>query len=164
MRLVWYTEGKGDQDLSVVDVERFDHPPLHDRRRCSFTLPEGPYGFSGHLISLLWCAELVVLPKGPSRRLDLTVGPEGKEVRVKGGAEVEPRRRRGREFGVIGKEFWRLLCVARCVLHTTDAKIPSRRCESTLRLCVSAVQPPPALHSPSLPLSLSGRQPGRQSR
>jgi hypothetical protein len=82
VRLVWYTEGKGDQDLSIVAIERFDHPPLHDHRRCSFTLPEGPYSFSGRLISVLWCAELVVLPKGPSRRLDLTVGPEGREVRL----------------------------------------------------------------------------------
>ena len=80
VRLVWYTVGKGDQDLSVVDSERIDDPPLYDRRRCTFVLPEGPYSFSGRLISLVWCVELIVLPGGPSRRIDLTVGPDRCEV------------------------------------------------------------------------------------
>ncbi len=79
VRLVWHTQGKGDQDVSVVEVKRYEHPPLQDRRRCSFRLPNGPYSFSGHLISLLWCAEVVVLPSGPTRRLDLVVAPDGIE-------------------------------------------------------------------------------------
>jgi hypothetical protein len=80
VRLVWYTVGKGDQDISVVEVERFDDPPLYNRRRCTCVLPEAPYSFSGRLISLVWCVELIVLPRGPSRRLDLTVGPDRREV------------------------------------------------------------------------------------
>jgi hypothetical protein len=80
LRLVWNTRGKGDTDVAVVQTERFDNPPSYESRRCTLELPEAPYSFSGKLISLLWGLELVVLPSNESRRLDITIGPDAREV------------------------------------------------------------------------------------
>jgi hypothetical protein len=82
LRLVWYTHGKGATDVSVVQAERFEEPAPVDARRCRLALPTSPYSFSGKLISLAWAVELVVLPNGPSTRLDLVVAPEGREVEL----------------------------------------------------------------------------------
>ena len=55
------------------------------------------------------------------------MGARGKINRGGGSAEAEGYTRGGRGgLAVIGKEFWRLLCVARCVRRTRDAKILSR--------------------------------------
>lgn len=80
VRLVWYTRGKGDTDVQVVDTRRIENPPAFGTQQVAFHLPEGPYSFSGKLISLVWAAELVVLPSTDSHRLDLVVAPNGREV------------------------------------------------------------------------------------
>ena len=81
LRLVWNTAGKGTTDLRVVQTERFDEPPLSDRRRKTLTLPRSPYSFSGKLVSVIWALELVALPKEDSERLEITIGPNAQEVR-----------------------------------------------------------------------------------
>jgi hypothetical protein len=80
VRLVWYTRGKGDTDVCIVDETRFDHPQPFDRRSCEFALPEAPYSFSGKLVSLVWAVEAVVEPGGNSQRLDIVVAPNGREL------------------------------------------------------------------------------------
>lgn len=80
LRLVWYTQGKGDEDVQIVDSTRFDAPAVFESRRWTVQLPNGPYSFSGKLISLIWALELVVEPSEESRRLDLIVAPHGQEV------------------------------------------------------------------------------------
>lgn len=80
VRLVWYTSGKGDTDVRVVDRVVFDNPPSQESRHGSFLLPTGPYSFSGKLISLIWALELVLLPSDESTRVDLVVAPGGREV------------------------------------------------------------------------------------
>jgi len=80
MRLFWYTEGKGTKDVDVVDTIRFESPAAQNRREFSFTLPSGPYSFSGKLISLIWALELVVQPSGEAKRVQLTVSPSGEEI------------------------------------------------------------------------------------
>lgn len=84
VRLFWYTRGKGDRDVSVVETERFDAPAAMDLKRLEFTLPNGPYSFSGKLVALLWAVELVVEPSGESQRIELTVSPSGEEVLLHG--------------------------------------------------------------------------------
>jgi hypothetical protein len=80
LRLVWYTRGKGDRDWNVAETIPFDGAQLYESRRCPLRLPDSPYSFSGKLISLIWAVELVVEPSGESRRLDLTIGPNRREV------------------------------------------------------------------------------------
>ena len=62
--LFWFTRGKGTEDVVVVDTVRLDSPSREDRRDFRFTLPEGPYSFSGRLISLTWALELVTRRRG----------------------------------------------------------------------------------------------------
>jgi hypothetical protein len=80
VRLIWFTRGKGTEDVGVVQTVRFDQPKAAEARPFSFRLPLAPYSFSGKLISLIWALELVVLPSKQSTRIDFVVGPEAKEV------------------------------------------------------------------------------------
>ena len=81
VRLFWYTSGKGTTDVEIVDDLRFDNPAARESRPYRFTLPEGPYSFSGKLISLLWALELEV-EGGDSNvaRYQFVLSPSGKEV------------------------------------------------------------------------------------
>ena len=83
LRLFWYTKGKGDRDVGIVDSVSFANPQAHDSRDFSFTLPEGPYSFSGRLISLIWALELIAKPSDLTERFYLTVSPTGEEVRIR---------------------------------------------------------------------------------
>lgn len=81
-RLFWYTQGKGTQDVVVIQEETFPAPGAQDQRKFSFRLPEGPFSFSGSLISLIWAVEVVALPGEESGRVEFTVSPTGDEIRV----------------------------------------------------------------------------------
>jgi len=82
IRLFWYTSGKGSQDVSIVRVLRDDTPERSGHRDFSIRTPEGPYSFSGKLITLSWAIELVALPSGETERLDLRIGPQPVEVEI----------------------------------------------------------------------------------
>jgi hypothetical protein len=80
LRLFWYTQGKGDQDVGVVTTVPFPDPALQDRRSFSIPLPAGPYSFSGKLISLIWALEVVAEPGARAGRLEIVVSPWRREV------------------------------------------------------------------------------------
>lgn len=80
LRLFWYTEGRGDQDIEIVETVGFEAPGAEDRRVFSVGLPAAPYSFSGKLISLTWALEVVAEPRGETGRLEITVSPTGAEV------------------------------------------------------------------------------------
>jgi len=80
LRLFWYTQGKGTQDVVLADRARFDEPERRGEREFRFKLPEAPYSFSGKLISLVWALELVALRSNETERLEITVSPTGDEV------------------------------------------------------------------------------------
>src|SRR5438067_7215933 len=80
LRLFWYTKGKGTQDVGIVHAEHFENPKRADSRSFSFTLPLGPYTFSGRLISLIWALELIVEPGARAVRHEITVSPTLREV------------------------------------------------------------------------------------
>ncbi len=104
VRLVWYTSGKGDRDVSVVQAHPLEAPQAMDMRQLEITLPEGPYSFSGKLISLLWALELVAEPSGESHRIDITVAPGGSEVLLPAEKETDlltkMRERSGGRFSI----------------------------------------------------------------
>jgi hypothetical protein len=82
VRLFWYTRGKGTEDVGLVDAVAFPGPQPSDQQAFRFTLPEGPFSFSGKLISILWAIELIVEP-GPSvERREIVMSPSGREVVV----------------------------------------------------------------------------------
>lgn len=80
LRLFWYTQGKGTQDVGVVETVPFDGPGARDRRTFEVRLPWQPYSFSGVLISLSWALEVVVEPDARAERLILVVSPSGSEI------------------------------------------------------------------------------------
>jgi hypothetical protein len=80
LRLFWYTQGKGDQDVGVVSTVPFANPELQERRVFRVSLPDGPFSFSGKLISLLWALELVVEPGSRASRTEITVSPTRMEI------------------------------------------------------------------------------------
>ena len=80
VRLFWYTRGKGTTDVQVVKAQHFPSAGTSGRRSFRFVLPEEPYSFSGKLVSLIWALEAVVQPGDRSQRLELVVGPQGREV------------------------------------------------------------------------------------
>lgn len=84
LRLFWYTEGRGDQDLDVIETIPFANPGAVDRRSFRVRLPEGPYSFSGKLITLAWSLEAVAQPGDWSGRASITLSPTGEEIRLHG--------------------------------------------------------------------------------
>lgn len=80
VRLFWYTEGKGDQDLRIVHTVQLERPEADDRRAFQVQLPAGPYSFSGKLISLTWALEVVAEPGSRAGRTPLVLSPTGREI------------------------------------------------------------------------------------
>lgn len=84
LRLFWYTEGKGTQDVEIVDTVAYAAPRAEDDEAFRLRLPAGPLSFSGKLISLVWALELVALPSGDTARAELLVSHLGHEIRIDG--------------------------------------------------------------------------------
>jgi hypothetical protein len=67
--ILWYTEGKGDEDLSVHDfhrvvVEEHAGDAADCRGRFSTVLPNSPLSYEGQIIKVRWCARLRVFLRG----------------------------------------------------------------------------------------------------
>jgi hypothetical protein len=88
LRLLWYTEGKGDQDVGVVESVPLANPGTDEVRPFRLRLPAGPYSFSGRLISLVWALEAVAEPGARAERLPITVSPTRRELLLSAGADV----------------------------------------------------------------------------
>ncbi|HUG68231.1 MAG TPA: hypothetical protein VMM76_10795 [Pirellulaceae bacterium] len=74
--VLWYTEGKGDEDLGVhyfarrvpSDSEDRDLRPMH---RFTTTLPNSPLSYSGKIVKVRWCARVrLFLKKGKELYLE----------------------------------------------------------------------------------------------
>ncbi|MFC1760734.1 hypothetical protein ACFL6U_01480 [Planctomycetota bacterium] len=78
LRLIWYTQGKGDEDTGLVESQIFEQPGHAEKRSFRFVLPNGPYSFSGTLISLTWALEVVA--DDFCERQTITVTPTGHEI------------------------------------------------------------------------------------
>lgn len=81
LRLFWYTEGKGTQDVEIVERHPLEGGAFGEQR-VSLRAPSGPYSFSGRLISLLWALEAVAEPGGEVARREIVLSPSGEEVRL----------------------------------------------------------------------------------
>ena len=61
--ILWYTEGKGDEDMAVhfferrlaADADDYDLRPL---RRIKVQLPYSPLSFEGQIIKIRWCVRV----------------------------------------------------------------------------------------------------------
>jgi hypothetical protein len=82
VRLLWFTRGKGTEDVSVVATESFSDPQPGDTRTFQFKLPDAPYSFNGKLISLTWAVEFVLEPGDHVRRTEIVVNPGREQIRL----------------------------------------------------------------------------------
>ena len=70
------------RDVGIVDTLRIDRPDASGHHDFGFRLPEGPYSFSGKLITLAWAVEVVALPDGETERLDIGLGLRPVEISI----------------------------------------------------------------------------------
>lgn len=62
--VLWYTEGKGDEDMGVHFFERFvsseleEGADLRQLRRFETVLPSSPLSYSGVILKVRWCARV----------------------------------------------------------------------------------------------------------
>jgi hypothetical protein len=67
--VLWYTEGKGDEDLTVHFFERrtpadADEGDLRRLYRFDTVLPNTPLSYSGQIVKIRWCARVRLFLRG----------------------------------------------------------------------------------------------------
>lgn len=80
LRLFWYTEGKGTQDIGAGAVERVVQPGAHGEHPFALRAPELPPSCSGRLVSVRWALELVTSADDPVARAEVIIGPDRQEI------------------------------------------------------------------------------------
>jgi hypothetical protein len=80
VRLIWFTSGRGSQDVCVADKVRLELLQPEQAHPFQFQLPEAPHSFSGKLISLAWAVEAVVEPADEAARVNFIMAPGGREI------------------------------------------------------------------------------------
>lgn len=75
--VLWYTEGKGDEDLAVHYFERRVPAEAEDGNLCPLrqvatVLPNSPLSYNGAIVKIRWCVRVrVFLRRGKETFLDL---------------------------------------------------------------------------------------------
>jgi hypothetical protein len=82
LRLLWYTEGRGDQDVGVARTLLIETPSAAGSSPFEFEAPGGPYSCSGRLVSIRWAFEAVTRPGKETVRAELVLAPGGREVEL----------------------------------------------------------------------------------
>ena len=80
VHLCWFTRGKGTTDTEVVEEKTLESAAPRRQGTFDFRAPDQPYSFSGGLISLIWAVELVTEPGDNCERMEITIGPEAREI------------------------------------------------------------------------------------
>ncbi len=83
LRLFWYTEGRGTQDVGVIEEITLPIDQRAMKGTFRFNIPDSPYSFQGQLITLKWAIELVLNKGKEVERLDLIVSPWVEQVKLK---------------------------------------------------------------------------------
>jgi hypothetical protein len=80
LRLIWRTHGRGTADYGVAETIPITETGATGAQSFAISLPEGPYSFSGTLITLTWTLEVEFLPGKNSERLELIIAPARKAI------------------------------------------------------------------------------------
>ena len=82
VRLLWYTEGKGTRDTHVEESVVLESDQTWGDAPFSLSVPDGPYSFSGKLVTLIWAVEIVAEPSNESYAQDITIGIYDGEIQL----------------------------------------------------------------------------------
>ncbi|MDA3960688.1 MAG: hypothetical protein PF961_07845 [Planctomycetota bacterium] len=80
VKLIWYTEGKGTEDLGLIDSEIIEDAGTSGNTVVSLQCPDFPYSFSGTLISLHYAVEAVTEPPQAVQQAPLVIAPNATEI------------------------------------------------------------------------------------
>jgi hypothetical protein len=80
LSLFWRTEGRGTQDVGIVETISVETQGASGQKDFKFTAPAGPYSFSGKLISIIWAMELATTKGSDSLRKEITISPAGQKI------------------------------------------------------------------------------------
>jgi len=83
LRLFWFTQGRGSEDVRIVDELTTNRPASVGEIRFQFAIPDGPCSFSGRLITLTWALEAVVSSGGVTTRTEILVSPFAVEIDIR---------------------------------------------------------------------------------
>jgi hypothetical protein len=76
LSVLWYTAGKGDEDMSVHHFERIVDEParpldLRTPHRYTTDLPASPLSYDGEIVKICWCVRLrLFLPQGQESMIE----------------------------------------------------------------------------------------------
>lgn len=82
LRLLWQTSGKGTQDMGVVHEQTYPVQSLREEHVFSLPGVDGPYSFSGKLITLSWMVGAYAQKGHQFGEQPLELSPTGQEVRL----------------------------------------------------------------------------------
>ncbi len=77
LSVLWHTDGKGDEDMSVHFFQRVEPPngeavDFRQPRRFSAVLPNSPLSYSGLIVKICWCVRVrVFLTRGKELTLEV---------------------------------------------------------------------------------------------
>ena len=80
IRLIWFTRGKGDRDVQIVQQQTIRSNASSGSEPFEFTAPRAPYSFSGKLISIIWAVEVVAFPSRNAESVEIVIAPGANEV------------------------------------------------------------------------------------
>jgi hypothetical protein len=80
LSLFWRTEGRGTQDIGVVETISIETPGASGQKDFKFTAPTAPYSFCGKLISIIWALELAATKGKDALQKDLVISPTGQKI------------------------------------------------------------------------------------
>ena len=68
LSILWYTEGKGDEDLDVREFRRISSDELNwlefsRPQRFETVLPNSPLSYNGSILKIRWCIRVRVFPR-----------------------------------------------------------------------------------------------------
>jgi hypothetical protein len=68
LSVLWYTEGKGDEDLAVHFFDRRSNSDgemvdLRKPQRFATTLPSSPLSYEGVILKICWCVRVRLFPE-----------------------------------------------------------------------------------------------------
>ncbi len=80
LRLIWFTQGPGPDDVGIVDSLVLSDPLPADARAFQFRLPAGPYSYSGQSFRILWALELLAQDRKDFVRAEFVMSPTHRPI------------------------------------------------------------------------------------